>query len=85
MQGLSGQIALRGSFLALHVQGNPRGDVWSGPNTIYGLLHLAVTAVPTFHRVGCGRQTSKVRNPSKSDKAVNAKRDISVNRLLLGS
>jgi len=27
MQNLSGQIALRGSFLALHVQSNPRGDL----------------------------------------------------------
>jgi hypothetical protein len=53
---LSRQVALRGSLFAFHVQSNPRRNVTLGANTIHRLLHLAMTAVPSFHGVGRGRK-----------------------------
>ena len=51
--GLSTATALR---LVVLVQGNPVVDVLHGSYPRHALLHLAVTPIAAFHRVGGGRQ-----------------------------
>jgi hypothetical protein len=52
VQGVGGSVTLLGSLLTLHVQGDSGRDVRLGANRIHGLLHLAVTALASFHGIG---------------------------------
>ena len=56
MQDLGRSLALLRPLFPFHIQGNARGDVWFGADAIDGLLHLAMTAVSSFHGVRSGRK-----------------------------
>ncbi len=42
--------------LALHVQGDPRGEIRLGTHAVHGLLQLAGATVGAFYGVGCREQ-----------------------------
>ena len=56
MESDGGSAACGSLQVALHVQGDAAADRLTGPYAIDRLLHLAVTAVSAFDRIGCGGQ-----------------------------
>ena len=59
MKGGRGVETPGGLLVPLHVQGDPLGEVGLGSHPVDRLLHLAMTTVASFHRVG-GRGQQRI-------------------------